>query len=390
MRQHEHKKLALLFLVCSFLASGNTASIAASPRQLVQNSTQALVNHTQKLVQEVQAFLTAAGRWSPAPQGNDMQLCQALEQFQKKANVLSRDNRGQSFEKVRSELQELEFQTQVLVPLFSQVNAGQSVLAAWMQCRSDLLSISQALSSVPIANPQAFYDRDLAAASGQVLIPSGSGSSFAAPGQDPYFSGQAASPFAAPGVQESYYPQGNPYAPHFSQSAGSPFYPGLAPQNIHITRNSTFDIAGGPQNYADRQNISASGTNHLQSAVLSSLNGADSQTERFVKELSGFLQVKGLWPPPANSTEMQLCQNLQSFQLGLRKFRSDLQANVSYTILQGELQQLGASSQTVDRLLAQASVPTDIVARWNEVRSYMNSTYHAFLSAGSGTHIWTR
>lgn len=326
-----------------FFDSASQPAQALSARQQVQTQVHFLSSDCDELVKQVQMFLTAAGRWAPAPTGKDMQLCQALEGFQKKVGQLNKDNNGQNFDKVRTDLQELEFQSQLVVPLLSQTGANQNVLSAWMKCRNDLLAAMQVVSAVPGPNQQASYDAEST----------------------------------------------------YLQNPASPFGLGPAPVNINITRNSTFDEPGGPQNYANtnqafNQNQFHAGTNaHINAAVISSLSGADTQTERFVKQLTAYLQMKGLWPPPASSPEMQLCQNIQSFQLQLRKFRADLQSGVSYPVLQGQLQQMGASSQSIDSLLLQSSAPQDLVGRWNEVRSYMNSTYHSFLSAGS-SYIWMR
>ncbi|MBX9722687.1 MAG: hypothetical protein K2X81_14910, partial [Candidatus Obscuribacterales bacterium] len=92
------------------------------------------------------------------------------------------------------------------------------------------------------------------------------------------------------------------------------------------------------------------------------------------------------WMPPQGSPEMQLCQSLQSFQQQLRKIRADIQSNKSMPLLQTEMQQLGSSSQNIDQLLMQTSATPDVIARWNEVRTSMNSAYQALNSAGRGLY----
>ncbi len=314
--------LSASILALCFLSASSSAE-ARSPRQNVSQSLDSLKSHTEQLVNQVQAYLQNAGRWSPSPQGKDMQLCQALQSFQKKVGKMKSDNSSKPYDTVHMDLQVLQFESQAVEQLLNQQTPSPLVAAAWMQLRNDLLSIGQALYPVQGFNPGNFYDMESGV------------------------------------VPNTAFPETG-----FQPGAGS------------------FQ----PSPFANQ----ASQTAHFGPAVFSSLNGAEDQTERFVKQLTAYLQTKGQWPPAQGSPEMSLCQNLQSFQEQLRKFRTSLQSNMAYSLLRTQLNQLGSISQNIDQLLLQISARPEITSRWNEVRTNMNSAYQAFYSAGSSGYMWMR
>lgn len=49
-------------------------------------------NQTDQIVKNVQNFLQRTGRWSPSPQGNDMQVCQALQTFKQQISQVKRQS----------------------------------------------------------------------------------------------------------------------------------------------------------------------------------------------------------------------------------------------------------------------------------------------------------
>jgi hypothetical protein len=121
------------------------------------------------------------------------------------------------------------------------------------------------------------------------------------------------------------------------------------------------------------------------SQVISHIRDVSSLTERFVKRLTAYLQAQGSWPPAQGTAADELCQNVQSFQLQVRKLGADVGTNVSFSNLQIEMKMIGSTSQNIDKLLAQIRVTPDISGRWNEVRISMNSAYQSFFSAYSGS-----
>ncbi|MBX9688546.1 MAG: hypothetical protein K2X27_17690 [Candidatus Obscuribacterales bacterium] len=358
---------------CLLLIAGLSGSLpkadASTPRQLVSRNLQTLSAHTSQLVSQVQGFLQAGGRWSPSPQGQDMILCQALQNFQQSLAQMTRDNSSGSFNTIQSDYQALQVLGQNLEQQIAPIAQSPLVSSAWMQVRADMAALNQSIYAVPSFNPAASYDSQTG------LMPGASNSTF--------------QPALPPG---NFNPINSGYFPGY--------YPGFRPTNINITENSTFDPNpnaqssfsnfpqfGTPASPFVGPSSVQSGQNHSQ--VLSYLSSADTQSERFVKQLSGYLQVKGSWPPPQGTPAMQLCQNLQVFQQQMRRFRDDLHANISYPMLQNEMQQIGASSQAIDQLLMQIGATPDIISRWNEVRSAMNNAYQAFYSSG-GTNYWAR
>lgn len=348
---------------------------AATPRAFAQNAIQSLSVHTDNLIRQVQSYLQSAGRWSPSPQGQDMQLCQALQSFQIQVNRLKSDNNSQPYSRIQSDVQQVQAQAQVVNQLISQVGQNPMLSASIMQVGNDLSVLNQALYSVPGIGGANYYDREAG------MNPMGSGGMI-----NPGF-GMVPGGMVPGGMVPGAY------------------YPGFRPTNINITENSTFDpnpsFQGSFNNFGTGFNPGMTpgiipgatpfspGSAASSSAAMSDINAAETQTERFVKQVTGFLTVKGNWPPPQGSQEMQLCENLQSFQSQLRKMRSDMQANISYAMLQSEMHQIAASSQNIDRLLMQINATPDITARWNEVRTALNSAYQTFFSAGTG-YMWMR
>ena len=384
------RKKVIPFISMALLAwqfSSAPSVTAATPRSFAQSSIQNLSIHTDQLVRQVQNYLQTTGRWSPTPQGQDMQLCQALQNFQALVGSLRVDNSTQSVAKIQGEIQQLQVQAQQVNQLIIQVAQNPMVTSSWMQVGSDLSSLAQMLSSVPAGFGNSnYYDSEAG------LNPAFSG------GMNPGMGMVAGTMMPGTMMPGTMMPG--------TMMPGA-YYPGFRPTNINITENSTFDpnptFQGGFSNFGmpltpgmapgmipgsmpimpGSLPISPGAAAH-SSAAISDINAAETQTERFVKQVTGFLTVKGNWPPAQGSNEMQLCQNIQSFQIQLRKMRSDLQANVSYAMLQSEMQQIAASSQNIDRLLMQINATPDITARWNEVRTALNSAYSTFFSAGTG------
>jgi hypothetical protein len=353
--------LSLVFNLCPC----NVAVEAATARETVTTSLKGLTGHTTQLVQQVQFYLQANNRWAPAPQGQDMQLCQALQSFQQAVGRISKDNRSQPVTTIQSEFSQLLSQSQNVEQLISSRAQSPLVSAAWLQIRSDLGSINQALYAVPYFNPANFYDSEAGfspAMSGSTFQPALPGSNF-----NPINSG--------PPFHTGYY------------HPGHPFNHGWRPTNVNISENSTFDsdpeFRGSFSNFGTPGGMPGSYKAPDSSQVMSSLRNAGRETERFVSQLTGFLQGKGAWPPHPGTPEAQLCQNVERFQLQLRKLGSDTESNVSLPVLQAELKETAATSQNIDQLLMQMQANPEIIARWNEVRSRMNRTYQVFYSPGS-------
>ncbi|MBX9720733.1 MAG: hypothetical protein K2X81_05015, partial [Candidatus Obscuribacterales bacterium] len=299
---------ALLFCApLSFFVLASAAE-ASTPRQLVTNSVGDLSSHTAQLVQQVQVFFQAAGQWPPT-QGAGLQLCQALQSFQQSTAKLSSDNSSRPYSQVQTDYQQLQLQSQVLEQLLNQVAQNLLIAQAWALVRNDLVAINQALATSPGFSQNNFYDTELGLNQGM------GNSSFSAG-----IPGGGFSPFGN-GVPSN--------------------YPGFRPTNINITENSTFNpnptFQGSYSNMpfgtpampgmtsGFRPVTGNNGlNNYSKQSASSNLSSAESQTERFVKQVTTFLQMKGKWMPPQGSPEMQLCQSLQSFQQQLRKIRADI------------------------------------------------------------------
>lgn len=381
---------------------------ARTPRQSVSDTLRNLQRHTDDLVKQVQAYLQSTGRWLPMPQGKDMQLCQALQSFQQAVNRTVNSNRSQPYNLVLADLQAVQMQSQSIQQLISQLGAAPNVAAAWMQISSDMLGLNQVMS-VPAYSASNFYDTEGGATGGAAFAP-GAMPGVIVPGAVPgvvvpgatvpgtvitgtTVPGTVVNGMLVPGTVVNGILVPGSVAPGMVPGAG--YTPGMPygygyPSNVTVTETSPFGtsfggaVPGGYNPYAGNQ----TGGGHYQ-GVLSNLSNAENQTDRFVKQLQSFLQLRAQWPPAQGTPQMLLCENMQSFQQLLRKFRSDVQANVAYPILQQELQQLATTSQSVDQLMTQSGATMDIVGRWNEIITSMANMYQAFYSTSTG-HYWMR
>lgn len=397
---------AALLITPTLIGSGEHGALiqdvqARTPRQSVSDSLRNLQKHTDDLVKQVQAFLQASGRWSPMPQGNDMQLCQALQSFQQAVNRSVNNNRSQSFNVVQSDLQTVQMQSQSVQQLISQVGAAPNVSSVWMQVSSDLLGLNQFLS-IPAYTGGNFYDTEGGAIGGGIFTPG------AVPGM--VVPGMAVPGMAVPGTVITGTTVPGAVVPGMTVPGMAvpgmavpgtvvpgmmpgTFVPGAVPYgypaNVTITESNPFGSGFAGGGAGGFNNFGGNRGNNNQQAILSNLQNAENQTDRFVKQLQSFLQMRAQWPPAQGSPQMLLCENMQSLQQMMRKFRSDVQSNVAYPILQAEIQQLATTSQSVDQLLTQTGATMDVVGRWNEIRTSMASMYQSFYSTSTG-HYWMR
>lgn len=406
---------ATIILSIAAFESGNRPLLmiqdveARTPRQSVSDTLRNLQRHTDDLVKQVQAYLQSTGRWLPMPQGKDMQLCQALQSFQQAVNKTVNSNRSQPYNLVLADLQAIQIQSQSVQQLISQLGAAPNVSSAWMQVSSDMLGLTQVMSAPSYAAAN-FYDTEGGAlAGGNAFVP-GAIPGVIVPGAVPgvvvpgatvpgttitgtTVPGTVVNGMVVPGtvVNGMVMPGGvvPGMVPAGGYAPGMPYGYGY-PTNVTVTETSPFGsgfggaVPGGYNQYAGNQ----TGGGHYQ-GVLSNLANAENQTDRFVKQLQSFLQMRAQWPPAQGTPQMLLCENTQSFQQLLRKFKSDVQSNVAYPILQGEIQQLATTSQSVDQLMTQSGATMDVVGRWNEIRTSMANMYQAFYSTSTG-HYWMR
>lgn len=322
-----------LFMAASLVLSIPFAD-AASPRQQVNTALNNAKSHTDSLVKNVASFLQMTGRWAPAPQGKDMQLCQALQSFQQQLNMTAKNNGSQSFNTMQFQLQQLQSQAQNLGQLINQVGPNPTVLSSWNQVQGDMMSINQAFYMPGGANTMNnFYDSEPAMISNFAGI--------------------------------------NPMMPT------NPMFPGSTP----FPSNQMFPGNNQPlPTYSSYGNNFANGSSQSMS---SALNSAERNTSRLIKRVTSFLQMRGRWMPASGTPEFQLCQDLQNFQQALRQAQRT-SSSMSYSVMQNQLQQLNSAAQNIDRDLIQASVTPDISNQWNSVRNDLNSVFQSFYASNNG------
>lgn len=405
MNLGRNPKLFILLIAGALLSVSPEGQVcfANTPRQTVSDSLKNLQKHTDAVVKQVQAFLQASGRWSPMPQGADMQLCNALQAFQQAVNKSVNSNRSQPYNLVQADLQAVQMQAQSVGQLLNQVGAASAVSGTWTQVSADLMSLNSAMS-YPAFTASNFYDSENAGVRPGAMypgvmpggvIPGGIMPGAVMPGsQIPgTVPGTVVNGVTVPGtvVQGTVVPGATvpgAYPGAFGMIPGTA-YPYGYPTNVTVTETTPFAPGYTNSTFSNSNPFAQQSTQGNYQAALSNLETADSQTERLVKQVQSFLQMRASWPPAQGSPQMTLCQNLQSFQQMMRKFRQDMQANVSYPILQAELQQLATTSQSIDQSLTQCGATMDVVGRWNEVRTCMANTYQSFYATGTGHH-WFR
>ncbi|MBY0357919.1 MAG: hypothetical protein K2W82_07945 [Candidatus Obscuribacterales bacterium] len=330
------KYLYNLFMAAS-LALAIPLAQAASPRQQVNTALNNAKSHTDTLVKNVASFLQMTGRWAPAPQGKDMQLCQALQSFQQQVNLTAKNNGSQSFNTMQFQLQQLQSQAQNLGQLINQVGPNPTVLSSWNQVQGDMMAINQAFYMPGGANTMNnFYDSE--------------------PGMISNFAG--INPMMPTNPM-------NPMMPSNPMFPGNQMFPG---NNQPLPTYSSYG-----NNFGNSNNQSMS----------SALNSAERSTNRLIKRVTSFLQMRGRWMPASGTPEFQLCQDLQNFQQALRQAQRT-SFGMSYPVRQNQLQQLNAAAQNIDRDLIQASVTPDISNQWNSVRNDLNAVFQSFYTSNNG------
>ncbi|MBY0547105.1 MAG: hypothetical protein K2W95_07415 [Candidatus Obscuribacterales bacterium] len=333
-------KLALVLITVAL--SCQLPARSMSPRSQASDALRKAKRDTDKLVKDVASFLQMSGRWAPTPKGDDMQLCQLLQAFQQQVERLEKDNSSQRpLSMVQSDLQSLQFQMNSVEQMISRVAANPMVLSSWNSTRMDINTAAQYISPY-VYGQSNLYDYDPASAANNANV-------------NPY--------------------QPNPYQPN-------PYHPNPYQPNPFGGLTPSYSPYSSPINTSVSQ--SQVGRN-VQSAVRNS----ESTLERMIQQTANYLQVAGKWPPQQGTPEMQLCQELQSFQQQLRRFGDSAAAQTPYPVLQTEVQQLSSSSGNIDRLLFQSGAPGEISARWNELRQQLNVVYQSFYSGGT-PYFWTR
>lgn len=391
--------LSSLPLIEGLCGASNLCSTAEArtPRQTVSDSLRSLQRHSDDLVKAVQVYLQSTGRWAPMPQGKDMQLCQALQSFQKQVKQSVNDNGSRPYNVIQSDLIQVQLQSQNIEQLINQVAPGSTVSAVFMQVKGDLISLNSSMSA-PAYSATNFYDSEGGGIGSGGFVPGIGGAGFVpgigggvVPGAVPgtVVNGVVVPGTTVPGYAVPGYAVPGTVVPGTIPGTFVPGTPyGYPATNINIIDSSPFAQRGGFPG-ATTPFAGTTNNNQINQAVYSNLSNAENQTDRFVKQLQSFLQMRANWPPAQGTPQMLLCENLQSFQQGLRKFRSDMQGNVAYPILQSELQQLAVYSQQIDQLLLQTGATPDVTGRWNEIRTSMTSMYQSFYATSTG-HYWMR
>lgn len=138
-------------VMCAFigfvliLATGSPAS-ADLDRDSLNGVIGRLDRDLQRLTAGVTTFLQVQGRWAPMPQGNDMQLCNALHALQGQVSQTSQDSRsGRPYPVLQSDIMQLQNTGQSVEQMLGAAGVSPDVQSRWFAVRSSLVNINQTL-----------------------------------------------------------------------------------------------------------------------------------------------------------------------------------------------------------------------------------------------------
>jgi len=137
--------MCLAASVCFCLVSGSPAR-ADLDRDAFNGVMSRLDRDLQRLTASVTTFLQSQGRWAPLPQGNDLQLCNALHALQQQVDRTAQDARsGRPYPIMQQDVMQLQNTGQAVEQLLSMSGATPDVQSRWFNVRSSLVNLNQTL-----------------------------------------------------------------------------------------------------------------------------------------------------------------------------------------------------------------------------------------------------
>lgn len=132
-------------------------SFYPSPVSSGSNLSESLRNidaNADQVIKRVQTFLQSTGRWFPAPQGNDMQVCMGLQAFKQQLNQVRRRAGGNLTAELQMQLSQLQQSGSTVVSAMQRAGIDPATLGQ-MQMLQDSLSHTIASASItPGGTPQ--------------------------------------------------------------------------------------------------------------------------------------------------------------------------------------------------------------------------------------------
>ncbi len=137
-----------------FSPYGSYYPSATSSNSNLSDNLRSIDSNIDQIIKRVQTFLQSTGRWFPAPQGNDMQICMGLQTFKQQLNQIRRRAGGNLTPELQMQLSQLQQSGSSLVGTMQRAGIDPATLGQ-MQMLQDSLSRTIAAASItPGGTPQ--------------------------------------------------------------------------------------------------------------------------------------------------------------------------------------------------------------------------------------------
>ena len=267
---------------------------------------------TQQLINAVQAAFQSQGKWPPAPDAPEMQLCQAIQLFQQQVRRLKQLSDGnQSYATLQAQGNQVLASANTVRAYLGSLVAFPQVSTSWTAVANDMNSLPSLVQAAAYSNGQGEY---------------------------PY--------------------QPNPYRPN---PIGGDIAGGIGGG---IAGGIISSIFGGGVNPNFGGNSSFSGASN---PYTNSLRQLDKDTQSFVAVATRFFQATGRLTGSTAGTDGQFALALQNFQSVIKNsLRST--GNIPGQ-RQGQVQQLQMAGSGVEQYINELGAPVNVTSAWMQVRN---------------------
>jgi hypothetical protein len=134
---------------------------ADTPRQRVDSNLRDISRSAQQMLNSTAQFLQSRGRFVPAPQGFDLQLCQELQGLQQQLTKLTFDNKARlPYQVLAPEVQQIQVKLPRVDQLVNTIGASRDVKRKWDDLRNDIDAMSRTFYGASPFAWNRYYDSD--------------------------------------------------------------------------------------------------------------------------------------------------------------------------------------------------------------------------------------